>query len=128
MSALFSTKVYIVEDINDQLFLKKVLNSAGKKFEQYSILPCYGKPHYFPFIEIFKDLRIDIVLLFDEDKTSDETNYKINTELQKNKHYMFSEILEKEIGYNENKENLPKFLDYLTSYNGYEKYFSIVED
>lgn len=128
MSALFSNKVYIVEGINDQLFLKKVLNSAGKKFEQYSIFPCYGKPHYFPFIEIFKDLGIDVVLLFDEDKTSDETNNKINTELQKNKHYMFSEILEKEIGYNGDKGNLSKFLDYLTSYNGYEKYFSIVED
>lgn len=128
MSALFSNKVYIVEGINDQLFLKKVLNSAGKKFEQYSIFPCYGKPHYFPFIEIFKNLGIDVVLLFDEDKTSDETNNKINTELQKNKHYMFSEILEKEIGYNGDKGNLSKFLDYLTSYNGYEKYFSIVED
>jgi predicted ATP-dependent endonuclease of OLD family len=128
MSALFSNKVYIVEGINDQLFLKKVLNSAGKQFEQYSIFPCYGKPHYFPFIEIFKDLGIDVVLLFDEDKTSDETNNKINTELQKNKHYMFSEILEKEIGYNGDKGNLSKFLDYLTSYNGYEKYFSIVED
>ena len=128
MNALFSTKVYIVEGINDQLFLKKVLNSAGKQFEQYSIFPCYGKPHYFPFIEIFKDLGIDVVLLFDEDKTSDETNNKINTELQKNKHYKFSEILEKEIGYNGDKGNLPKFLDYLTSYNDYEKYFSIVED
>lgn len=128
MSALFSTKVYIVEGINDQLFLKKVLNKAGKQFEQYSIFPCYGKPHYFPFIEIFKDLGLDVVLLFDEDKTKDETNNKINTELQKNKHYMFNEILEKEIGYKGDKGNLPKFLDYLTSYNDYEKYFKIVED
>ena len=117
MNALFSTKVYIVEGINDQLFLKKVLNKAGKQFEQYSIFPCYGKPHYFSFIEIFKDLGIDVVLLFDEDKSSDETNNKINTELQKNKYYMFSEILEKEIGYNGDKGNLSKFLDYLTNYN-----------
>ena len=128
MNALFSTKVYIVEGINDQLFLKKVLNKAGKQFEQYSIFPCYGKPHYFPFIEIFKDLGIDVVLLFDEDKSSDETNNKINTELKKNKYYMFSEILEKEIGYNGDKGNLPQFLDYLTNYNDYEKYFPIVKD
>ena len=128
MNALFSSKVYIVEGINDQLFLKKLLTKAGKQFEQYSIFPCYGKPHYFPFIEIFKDLGIDVVLLFDEDKTSDETNNKINTELQKNKYYMFNEILEKEIGYNGYKGNLPKFLDYLTNYNDYEKYFSIVKD
>ena len=31
------------------------------------------------------------------------------------------EILEKEIGYNGDKGNLPKFLDYLTNYNDYEK-------
>ena len=66
--------------------------------------------------------------LFDEDKSSDETNNKINTELQKNKYYMFSEILEKEIGYNGDKGNLPKFLDYLTNYNDYEKSFPIVKD
>lgn len=41
---------------------------------------------------------------------------------------MFSEILEIEIGYNGDKGNLPKFLNYLTSYNDYEKYFIIVED
>ena len=68
MNALFSTKVYIVEGINDQLFLKKVLNKAGKQFEQYSIFPCYGKPHYFPFIEIFKDLGINVVQGFNFSK------------------------------------------------------------
>ena len=88
----------------------------------------YGKPHYFPFIDIFKDLGIDVVLLFDKDKNSNEFNNKINTELQKKKHYMFSEILEKEIGYTGDKGNLPNFLDYLTNYNNYEKYFSIVKD
>lgn len=128
MSALFSTKVYIVEGINDQLFLKKVLNKSGKQFEQYSIFPCYGKPHYFPFIEIFNDLGIKVVLLFDEDKPSNETNSKINVELQKKKYYMFTEFLEKEIGYNGDKGDLPKFLDYLTNYNNYEQYLSIVED
>ena len=126
MNALFSSKVYIVEGINDQLFLKKLLSKSGKQFEQYSIFPCYGKPHYFPFIEIFKDLDIDVVLLYDEDKTSNETNNKINQELQKSKGYMFSEFLEKEIGYNGDKGDLPKFLDYLTNYTDYEKYFIIV--
>ena len=126
MNALFSSKVYIVEGINDQLFLKKLLNKSGKQFQQYSIFPCYGKPHYFPFIEIFNDLDIDVVLLYDEDKTSNETNNKINQELQKNKGYMFSEFLEKEIGYNGDKGALPRFLDYLTSYTDYEKYFMIV--
>lgn len=129
MSALFSKKVYIVEGINDQLFLKKLLMKTGKQFEQYSIFPCYGKPHYFPFVDIFNDLGINTVLLFDEDKVTNETNNNINIELQKNKYYMFSENLEKELGYNiSDKGNLPKFLDYLSSYNDYEKYFTIVED
>ncbi len=65
------------------MFLKKILNKAGKQFEQYSIFPCYGEPHYFPFIEIFKDLGVDIVLLFYEDKKNNEINNKINIELQK---------------------------------------------
>ena len=47
-------------------------------------------------------------------------------ELQQNKGYMFSEFLEKEIGYNGDKGDLPKFLDYLTNYTDYEKYFIIV--
>ncbi len=63
--------------------------------------------------------------LFDEDKSSDETNNKINTELQKNKYYMFSEILEKEIGCNGDKGNLPKFLDYLTNYNDMRNIFQL---
>lgn len=68
-------------------------------------------------------------MLFDEDKVINETNNKINIELQKNKHYMFSENLEKELGYNiSDKGDLPKFLDHLASYNDYEKYFPIVED
>ena len=53
---------------------------------------------------------------------------KTYLKLQKNKHYMFTEFLEKEIGYNGDKGDLPKFLDYLTNYNDYEKYFEIVED
>lgn len=127
MSALFSSKIYIVEGINDELFLKKILTKSGKQFEQYSIFPCYGKPHYFPFIDIFTSLGIEVVILFDQDRISNETNNKINIELQKNKHYMFCENLEKELGYNiADKGDLPKFLNYLTEYSDYEKYFDIV--
>ena len=39
---------------------------------------------------------------------------------------MFSEFLEKEIVYNGDKGDLPKFLDYLTNYTDYEKYFIIL--
>ncbi len=41
---------------------------------------------------------------------------------------MFNEILEKKIGYSGDKGDLPKFLDYLTNYDNYEKYFTIVEE
>ncbi len=128
LNALFSKKVYIVEGINDQLFLKKLLLKSNKQFEQYSIFPCYGKPHYFPFIKIFNDLGINVVVLFDEDKLSNEFNVKINDELKKCKHHMFSNILEKDLGFTGSKGNLPEFLDYLTNFDDYDRYFDIVND
>lgn len=39
MSALFSTKVYIVEGINDQLFLKKVLNMQENNLNNIVYFP-----------------------------------------------------------------------------------------
>lgn len=51
---------------------------------------------------------------------------KLIKNYKKNKGYMFSEFLEKEIGYNGDKGDLPKFLDYLTNYTDYEKYFIIL--
>lgn len=125
MSALFSKKVYIVEGINDELFLKKLLIKAGKQYEQYNIFQCYGKPHFFPFITIFKSLGIEVVILFDEDKTTNEINVKINTVLEQNKHYKFNGCLESEIGY-EDKYNTPEFLEFLDNFNSYEQYFDIV--
>lgn len=125
MSALFSKKVYIVEGINDELFLKKLLIKARKQYEQYNIFQCYGKPHFFPFITIFKSLEIEVVILFDEDKTTNEINVKINTVLEQNKHYKFTDCLESEIGY-EDKYNTPEFLEFLDNFNSYEQYFDIV--
>ena len=126
MSALFSKKVYIVEGINDELFLKKLLIKTGKQYEQYNIFQCYGKPHFFPFITIFKSLGIEVVILFDEDKITNEINVKINTALEQNKHYKFTSCLEDEIGY-ENKYNTPEFLEFLDNFNSYEQYFDIVD-
>lgn len=126
MSALFSKKVYIVEGINDELFLKKLLIKTGKQYEQYNIFQCYGKPHFFPFITIFKSLGIEVVILFDEDKITNEINVKINTALEQNKHYKFTSCLEDEIGY-EDKYNTPEFLEFLDNFNSYEQYFDIVD-
>lgn len=125
MCALFSKKVYIVEGINDELFLKKLLIKVGKQYEQYNIFQCYGKPHFFPFITIFKSLGIEVVILFDEDKTTNEINVKINTALEQNKHYKFTDCLESEIGY-EDKYNTPEFLEFLDNFDSYEQYFDIV--
>ena len=126
MRALFSKKVYVVEGINDELFLKKLLIKANKQYEQYSIFQCYGKPHFFPFLTIFNDLGIDIVLLFDEDTTSDEVNNRINNKLEECKHHKFNGFIEKELGYCRNKNNTPEFLEYLDNYKLYDNYFDIV--
>ncbi len=126
MRSLFSKKVYIVEGINDELFLKKLLSKFNKQYEQYSVFQCYGKPHFLPFLTIFKNLDIDVVLLFDEDKITDKINVSINNKLEENKHYKFCEYLEHELGYN-GKNNTPDFLAFLDDYNNYEKYQNIIE-
>ena len=66
-----------------------------------------------------------MVILFDEDKTTNEINVKINTALEQNKHYKFTDCLESEIGY-EDKYNTPEFLEFLDNFDSYEQYFDIV--
>lgn len=129
MSSLFSKKVYMVEGINDELFLKKLLANYNKQYTQYSIFQCYGKPHFIPFINIFKKLGIDVVPLFDKDKVTDANNISINNEIKKCKLYLESDInLEQEINYTGKKGDTPDFINHLDNYDNYEKYKYLVEE
>lgn len=126
--AIFSKRVYIVEGVNDEMFLKKLLFHFNKQYDQYSIFLAYGKPHFIPFINIFKSLSIEVIPLFDCDISTDANNVAINNEIKKCPIYLESkEFLEKEIGYTGNKQNIIELLEYLDSYTGYAKYEYLIK-
>ena len=129
LNSLFSKKVYMVEGINDELFIKKLLVNFNKQYTQYSIYQCYGKPHFIPFIKIFQNLDIEVVPLFDKDNENDENNKAINNEIKKCNVYLESNtIIEKEIGYIGKKGNTTDFIEYLDNFKNYEKYKYLVEE
>lgn len=127
MAALFTKKVYLIEGINDRLFLKKLLNHYGKQYSQYEIFHCYGKPHYLPFINLFTSVGIDVIPIFDRDDESDINNVAINNEMKKcSKYYEFNDNLEHELNYKGRKDNTPDYIEFLDNYSNYENYKEIV--
>lgn len=130
LNCLFSKKVYIIEGLNDELFLKKALVAYNKQYEQYSIFCCYGKPHFLPFIEIFENINIIVVPIFDKDnnKISEDNNKIINNILMKKDTYIvFCPNVEEEIGYTGAKFDSIKFLTALDNYNFESKYKEVFE-
>ena len=124
LEALFASKVYVLEGVNDELFLKKMLKETGHLYEQYSILPCYGKPHYLPFLKIFRQLGIITYSLFDEDESDDTNNIEINKTLASFGHYVcFSKCLERYLGFKD-KSNSVKFIGFLDGYDNYDFVYS----
>ena len=127
--SLFSKKVYIVEGINDELFLKKMLYNYSKQYDDYSIFCSYGKPHMIPFVKIFQQLGIEVVVLYDsdEEKYPDDVNNKnINSWLHNNsKTYCFNDNLEHEIKFSK-KNDTPEFIRHLDNFN-FEKYRELIE-
>lgn len=113
LESLFCKKVYIVEGINDELFIKKMLLQFGKQYDDYYIFRCFGKQHFFPFIKLLQDLGIQTVVIFDEDNNTNPINNLINSQLASNNHYKFSPNLEREINYTGEKVNTIDYLNYL---------------
>lgn len=125
--ALFSKKVYLVEGLNDSLFLKKLLTKNGKQYDDYSIFQTYGKPHMLVFAYIFKSLDIDVVILFDSDQNKEnENNILINNELKKYNHYMFKNRIEEELGFKIDKNLITEYLEFLDTFDNYDKYEEII--
>lgn len=128
-NAIFSKKIYIVEGVEEELFIKKLLSEYDKKYDQYSIFVAYGKPHFLPFINIFQQLGIEIIPLFDKDKDNDENNISINNEIKKcNKYLESNDILEHELGYSGEKHNTVSFIEFLDEFNRYDDYKYLVVD
>ena len=128
MEALFSNKIYLVEGVNDELFLKKMLLNKGKLYEQYSIFQCYGKQQFIVFLKIYNSLDIETVALFDEDKTSDDTNMAINEQIETfGKYIKFINNIENDIAYNGNKGDTVKFIEYLDEFDDYDRYYDRIK-
>lgn len=126
--ALFSKKVYLVEGINDSLFLKKLLIKNNKQYDDYCIFQTYGKPHMFPFASIFTSLDIEVIILFDSDeKPDDNTNKIINDELMTYKYYMFNKTIEEELQYVGSKNSTVEYLEHLDNFNDFDKYKEIIQ-
>ncbi|MDD2496010.1 MAG: AAA family ATPase [Bacilli bacterium] len=114
MESIFSKKVYIVEGINDDIFLNRVIINFGKNFDDYSIFHSYGKQHMFPLINIFKQLDIEVIIFYDEDSKSNLDNKIMNSILAKEKSYMFSKNIEDELKYpTSDKNNSVKFIEFI---------------
>ena len=126
--AIFSKKVYMIEGVNDLLFLKSLLVKNLEQYNQYSIFQCYGKPHYLPFINVFEQLGIEVVPLFDIDEKNDSNNVLINEEIKKCKKYLeFDDNLENELNYLGKKTDTTAFIEFLYNFNNYKKYSSIFD-
>jgi len=124
LESLFTKQVYLCEGINDKLFLQKYLHDNARDFDDYFILPVYGKYLLPLFIELFKKLSIDVAVIFDFD--NDQTPQKeINDFIISNvaKKYCFKVTLEKELGYTGDKSNSLAFYEYLENLTlNFEKY------
>lgn len=128
MSALFSKKVYLVEGVHDSLFLKKLLFNYSKQYTQYEIFHCYGKFNFIPFLNIFIDLGIECIPIFDEDPDkTDKNNHSINSYLESFDMYCkFSPAIEAAIGYTGRKDCTTDFIEQLDLFTDYEKYKNII--
>ncbi|OQA78260.1 MAG: hypothetical protein BWY30_00798 [Tenericutes bacterium ADurb.Bin239] len=116
IEALFSKRVYLVEGINDILFINKMLRDNNLYYEDYKILPSYGKHRMMLFAELFESLDIEVHLYFDEDDVSHMIHSYTNTELCKFRHYyIFKENLEDDLKFIGDKSNQIDFSNHLES-------------
>jgi predicted ATPase len=115
MEALFAKNVYLVEGVNDELFIKKMLLDNGKYFGDYYIFPVYGKHHMMIFAHILINLSINVKLFFDQDNTN-AINISTNTILSRFNHKMFSPNIETTFGFPRGfKYNTVAFINLLDS-------------
>jgi len=113
MEALFAKTVYLVEGVNDELFIKKMLLDNGKYFGDYYIFPVYGKHHMMIFAHILSCLMINVKLFFDEDN-SNPINTSTNGLLSRFDHVMFSPNIEDSFSFPRgSKYNTVAFLNLL---------------
>ena len=106
LESLFTKKVYVCEGIDDECFIKRYLQHENRYYDDYVIFKTYGKYHMPIFCEIYKQLGIDYVSIFDEDNANDQIHQSLNTYLSSGNHYKFTPNIESEIGYSGSKNDI----------------------
>jgi len=120
LEAIFSKKIYICEGINDSLFLNKVLQDNDKYYDDYSIFMSWGKYQMPVFSNLFKQINIEVHVLFDKDNELDTKCKEVNNFLNSTPHhYMFDKDLEDELEYTDSKTDTPCFLSFLDSLSSF---------
>lgn len=117
LEALFAKKVYICEGVNDELFIKKLLQNKNLYYEDYAIFKTYGKYQMLVFAKIFENINTDIHVFFDNDSNTNTSDMIINPSLSNFNHYKFKNNLEEEIGYTGRKDDTVKFIEFLDNFN-----------
>lgn len=116
IDCLFSKKVYLVEGVNDVLFIKQMLLQNNSFYQDYSIFQVYGKHHMAIFAKIFNDLGIEVKIFFDEDDNQQIHNQTTNQLLSSFTSYKFCPNIETEIGYTGHKLNTVAYMQFLSGY------------
>jgi ABC-type multidrug transport system ATPase subunit len=118
LEALFARKIYICEGLNDRSFLNKYLQDNGLFYDDYVILPTFGKRLMPLFVQVFKNLGgYDISIIYDkDDNRKDSSNDRLNTAITGFgfKSYGFSPNIEKELLYTKNKMDCIGFIDHIS--------------
>ena len=115
LESLFTKKVYLCEGINDKLFMQKYLIDNDKYFEDYYILPVYGKYLLPLFVEFYKTLNIDVTVIFDKDDENETPHREVNQFIIDNSinYYAFTNTIEQELNYKSDKSNQLAFCEHL---------------
>ncbi len=115
LESLFTKQVYLCEGINDKLFLQKYLMDNKRYYDDYYILPVYGKYLLPLFISIYKSLNISVTVLFDKDNENTTPHKEVNEYIKanSNKYYAFTNKIEEELNFTSDKSNQLAFFNHL---------------
>lgn len=124
LECLFSRVVYIVEGVNDYLFLNKILQDNHHFYDDYSILQTFGKHHMMLFAKIYDSLGAVVKIYHDQDNITNPVHVSSNTQLSAFTRYEFSPTIEGELRFTPPKSQTAAFISFITP-NSYPTNYDI---
>ncbi|WP_165043610.1 ATP-dependent endonuclease [Adlercreutzia sp. ZJ138] len=117
IEALFSKRIYLCEGANDELLVNAALQKFGGYYGDYSVFKVWGKTNLPVFAQLFQDLGIDLICLFDVDDEAKprhkEANAAIRATVPAGKIIEMTPNLEAETGYVGEKADALALMDHL---------------